>query len=457
MSRADARGARGGILYVESDAELGLVVKDRLSSQGYTVDIAGSSQAGLAAFDEARHDLVAVDHDPQGCNGFGLLEALVAQGVRTPVGIVISEDRRERLRSLLRSVDELVTPGALSCRRVSQMPASVLPPLVAAQLREMTRSVLAGCAPDQFDFAIRSGGAASSYTVRVLPLRDFLGTCTGVLVVVRAVAEVGNVERELQQARRKLDEANRARSRMVAGMSHQLRTPLTAIIGFSEILRYEYFGPINENQKQRLDIVLRCSEQMLDLINDLLDISALEAGTTRLASGPLNLHTLVSRTVERLAGPAAHHRVSLDYRQPESTDDLIVSGDEKSLTQVVFNLLSNAIRFTPEGGAVSVNVSRAAECVAVAVRDTGVGIPPGEQDLIFEPFYQARPPQPSAPQGSGLGLSLAKRLVELHGGRIWADSEGEGRGSVFTFTLPTGHPLSASRGRGKGGDSDLHR
>jgi signal transduction histidine kinase len=225
-------------------------------------------------------------------------------------------------------------------------------------------------------------------------------------------------------------------------MSHELRTPLTAIIGYTEILLYEYFGPVNDRQRQQLDIVLECSRHLLDLINDILDISKIESGKTELELGRVRMGELLAHTLLLLKESASGQKISIDTRVPRELASLEVTADERRIKQVLFNLLSNALKFTPMGGRIDVGMSTQNGALAVSVSDTGIGIPPGELDRIFEAFYQIKGRSSSSKaSGSGLGLSLARQIVELHGGRIWAESEGEGKGSTITFTLPLTPPV----------------
>jgi signal transduction histidine kinase len=224
-------------------------------------------------------------------------------------------------------------------------------------------------------------------------------------------------------------------------MSHELRTPLTAIIGYTEILLYEYFGAVNDRQKQQLDVILQASRHLLDLINDILDISKIESGKTELELGTVRINLLLTHTLVLLKETAARRKILVETRVPPELAAVEIAADERRIRQVLFNLLSNALKFTPEGGRVEVGMWRLNGSLAISVTDTGIGIALAELERIFEAFYQikGRPSTSKAP-GSGLGLSLARQIVELHGGRIWAESEGEGKGSRLTFTLPLARP-----------------
>jgi signal transduction histidine kinase len=237
---------------------------------------------------------------------------------------------------------------------------------------------------------------------------------------------------ELSRKGRQLEVASEHKSHFLANMSHELRTPLNAIIGFSQVLRQRLFGPINEKQEEYLDDILSSGNHLLSLINDVLDLSKVEAGQVELDVATFSLREALERGVVMVREPAATHGVALSLELAPGVD--LVEGDERRLRQVIFNLLSNAVKFTPEDGSVIVATSRVDGEVRVSVTDTGPGIAPEERERIFEEFHQTDVGVRQS-EGTGLGLALSKRLVELHGGRIWVESE-VGRGSRFVFTLP---------------------
>jgi signal transduction histidine kinase len=217
-------------------------------------------------------------------------------------------------------------------------------------------------------------------------------------------------------------------------MSHELRTPLNAIIGFSEVLREQMFGELNERQLEYLDDVLLAARHLLSLINDVLDLSKVEAGRMELelsdVSVPEALETGLTMQEER----AREGRITLGLTTDPA--EIVVQADERKLRQILFNLLSNAVTFTPPGGRVDVSAHLRNGVVEVAVADTGSGIAPEDQELIFEEFLQAHGNGDGArAEGTGLGLPLARRFIELHGGRLWVESA-PGKGSTFRFTLP---------------------
>jgi signal transduction histidine kinase len=215
-------------------------------------------------------------------------------------------------------------------------------------------------------------------------------------------------------------------------MSHELRTPLNAIIGFSQVLRQKLFGEVNAKQEEYLDDILSSGNHLLSLINDVLDLSKVEAGQVELEVGAFSLREALERGVVMVRERATKDGVALTLEIAPGVD--LISADERRVRQVIFNLLSNAVKFTPAGGRVDVTAARVDGELQVAVVDTGPGIDPSDHERIFEEFQQTDVGSAQR-EGTGLGLALSKRLVELHGGRIWVESA-VGEGSRFVFTLP---------------------
>ena len=238
--------------------------------------------------------------------------------------------------------------------------------------------------------------------------------------------------REIGQKSRELEAASRHKSEFLANMSHELRTPLNAIIGFSEVLSEQMFGGVNEKQAEYLADILESGRHLLSLINDILDLSKIEAGRIELEPADFDLPTaienaliLVRERAQRRAiklGRAVDHRLGM------------IRADERKVKQVLLNLLSNALKFTPEGGRIDVRAGMKDGLAEIAVTDTGVGIAPEDQQAVFEEFRQVGPAARKA-EGTGLGLAISRKLIELHGGAMWVESS-VGTGSTFTFTLP---------------------
>ena len=243
---------------------------------------------------------------------------------------------------------------------------------------------------------------------------------------------VNRMNDELRRLYTELEAASRHKSEFLANMSHELRTPLNAIIGFSQVLHDEMVGSVNDKQAEYLDDITSSGNHLLSLINDVLDLSKVEAGQVELEIHPFSLREALERGVVMVRERAMEEGVRVALAADPEVD--VVDGDERRIKQVIFNLLSNAVKFTPAGGEVDVSAARVNGEVRVSVADTGPGVAPEDRDRIFEEFQQSETGVGQR-EGTGLGLALSKRFVELHGGRIWLESE-LGHGSTFTFALP---------------------
>jgi GAF domain-containing protein len=238
--------------------------------------------------------------------------------------------------------------------------------------------------------------------------------------------------REIGEKSRQLEIASRHKSEFLANMSHELRTPLNAIIGFSEVLAERMFGEINDKQAEYLADILESGRHLLALINDILDLSKIEAGRMELEATDFSLPTAIDNTLTLVRERAQRRDIRLGRAIDERVG--IVHADERKVKQVLLNLLSNALKFTPEGGRIDVRaVVRDGE-TEISVTDTGVGIAPEDQATVFEEFRQVGSAAKKV-EGTGLGLAISRKFIELHGGRIWVTSQ-PGTGSMFAFTLP---------------------
>lgn len=241
---------------------------------------------------------------------------------------------------------------------------------------------------------------------------------------------------ELEAAVRAAETANQAKSDFLASMSHELRTPLTAIIGFSQLLDEKYFGDLNPKQTEYVKDILASASHLLDLINEVLDIAKIQAGKMELEISPVNWKEVQDNSLMMIREKALKHSIELISNSTPELAGLEIKADRRKLKQVMFNLLSNAAKFTPDGGAITVDSKSRGDQIEVSVSDTGIGISPEDQPRIFDEFYQVRGGAVDKTPGTGLGLSISRRIVELHGGHIWVESLGAGRGSRFTFTVP---------------------
>jgi signal transduction histidine kinase len=245
-------------------------------------------------------------------------------------------------------------------------------------------------------------------------------------------ANVNHMNDELRRLYTELEGVSQHKSEFLANMSHELRTPLNAILGFTQVLRERMFGDINDKQEEYLDDILVSGNHLLSLINDVLDLSKVEAGQVKLDRAPFSLREALDQGVVVVRERASNDGVRIVVSADQDAD--VVEGDARRIQQVIFNLLSNAVKFTPAGGAVDVTTARVNGEVRISVADTGPGVAPEDHERLFDEFQQAEAGIEQR-EGTGLGLALSKRLVELHGGRIWVESE-LGHGSTFVFTLP---------------------
>jgi signal transduction histidine kinase len=294
------------------------------------------------------------------------------------------------------------------------------------------------------------------------PVVDGEGRAVGSVLIARDITEMKRLEEESRQ-RQRFEDLSRAKSAFIATMSHELRTPLNAVIGFSELLLGQGVGPLTEKQSRYLGHIQESGKHLLDLINDILDVSRVEAGKIELARQPLPLDEAVEASLALARPQAEKAGVTLNSEIPPDLPP--VPADRVRLRQILFNLMSNAIKFTPAGGSVTVSARRAsaesrgngepetrpprfvdspilgeADFLEIRVTDTGIGIKAEDIPKLFREFGQLEAGKAPEKRGTGLGLALTKKLVGLHGGQIWVESEGEGRGSTFEFTLPFAGP-----------------
>lgn len=264
---------------------------------------------------------------------------------------------------------------------------------------------------------------------------------------------------ELKLAINRARESDRMKSEFLANMSHELRTPLNHIIGFTELVVDKNCGDLNETQEEYLNDVLGSSKHLLSLINDILDLAKVEAGKLQLEPSDVNLQMIIENSLCMIKDKAMQHGIQLSMDMDSIPET--IKADERKLKQIMYNLFSNAMKFTPDGGSITLAAKMQTEYsvpehknpdeqtntlypipsfdrnfIEISVNDTGIGLKPEDLERIFDAFEQVESSKSRKYQGTGLGLSLTKRLVELHGGRIWAESEGENKGSTFLFIIP---------------------
>jgi GAF domain-containing protein len=239
--------------------------------------------------------------------------------------------------------------------------------------------------------------------------------------------------REIETKSRELEVANQHKDEFLASMSHELRTPLNAIIGFSEVMLERLFGDVNAKQEEYLNDILSSGRHLLSLINDILDLAKIEAGRMELEAADFHLPQAIDNALVLVRERALRRGITLEQTIDPRLGE--IKGDERKIKQVLLNLLSNAVKFTPEGGRIDVRATLGAGAAEISVADTGVGIAPEDHAAVFEEFRQVGTDYARKHEGTGLGLALARKFVELHGGTIRVESQ-LGQGATFTFTIP---------------------
>jgi signal transduction histidine kinase/ActR/RegA family two-component response regulator len=290
--------------------------------------------------------------------------------------------------------------------------------------------------------------AATTFTFLLLRRRYtvFIETAGLVREYETEYAEKEREARALAQVNEELRRLDQLKSEFLAMVSHELRTPLTAIIGYSRLLTRQVHGPLTDKQLEHQEAIFRSAQRLSDLINDLLDVSRLEAGRVELSAHPTRVRQVVDQVAAVVSVAAQAKQIRIENAVP--ADLPLVNADPLRLQQILANLVGNGVKFSSHGGLVRVSAGRQRDQVWVSVEDRGVGIPKDELARIWDPFYQVEAPMQRRHGGSGLGLAIVRRLVELHGGVVRAESDGENRGSRFTFTLPLAlEPVLTETGR----------
>jgi signal transduction histidine kinase len=422
------------ILVVDDVPENVYMLEALLGGNGFEVATASN---GLAALEELRRNgaaLVVSDILMPKMDGFQLCRAMKAAEATRDVPVIFytatytTEKDREFALSL----------GASRF---------IVKPADPAELIEVVRGVL--------DEARR--GSSQEGTARVLGETEYLRGHQALLVkkLEDKVAELERSEaelerrvrdrtRELEGALQLADAASRAKSVFLASMSHELRTPLNGIIGFAEELAEGHAGELNERQREYAANIGRSGKHLLGLINDILDLAKIESGKMELEASAFALRPALEFSVVMVRERARKRGVSVSLAVAQEVDCAVVA-DERKLKQILFNLLSNAVKFTPAGGTVGVTARSGRDgLLELSVADTGIGIDAADMPRLFQEFTQLRPAGAGAEEGTGLGLALTRKLVELHGGSIRAESV-VGEGSTFTVELPVVPPRVGAR------------
>jgi signal transduction histidine kinase len=271
--------------------------------------------------------------------------------------------------------------------------------------------------------------AAGDFSQRVkVPNRDELGVLA---------SDLNSMSERLGRLYHELEESNQHKSEFLANMSHELRTPLNAVIGFSEVLEQKMFGELNEKQMEYVQDIHASGRHLLSLINDILDLSKLD--TNVLEVSRFNLRATIEATLTLVRERAARHGLQINLTLDEGVGE--ITADERRVRQILLNLLSNAVKFTPDGGQIDISAAIVDNAMQIFVRDTGVGIAEDDQEKIFDRFQQGKGNHAGKREGTGLGLTLVRKLAELHGGCIEVSSK-LGEGSTFCLTLPLMEPTA---------------
>ena len=396
---------------------------DRL---GFTPPASEAETVGLIrrdalAFSHVMDRITALDQDGKLGRGVDLQRSKAE-----PLGDELREASRELVDAAQLETDTLIAVNRDAFATSSRLFTGVaLGAIVLAALLGfvLSRSLIGPLQRVENRVAGIASGDFSTHVV--VDNRDELGSLA---------TNVNLMNDELGRVYGELETVSRHKSEFLANMSHELRTPLNAIIGFSEVLHEQMFGELNEQQLGYVDDILTAGRHLLALINDILDLAKVEAGRMQLEISDVAVLETLRSGLTMHGDRAAQAGVTLDLDVEPA--DLVVPADERKVRQVVFNLLSNALKFTPAGGRVDVSARTMDGVVEVAVADTGTGIAPEDQELIFEEFGQASGADAATrAEGTGLGLPLSRRFIELHGGRLWVESV-PGEGSTFRFTLP---------------------
>jgi signal transduction histidine kinase len=430
MSVAMSATQRLRVLVVEDSPTQAVQLGELLLSNGYDVVTAGSGEAGLAALSDGHFDLVVSDVVMPGMSGYDLCRAARAGSpplTRAPIVLLTS------------LTDPLEALSAIDCGA----DGFVRKPYEPEQLVRRLRSTLAN------DAQARDPRRLAPVQVHVCDRAFSVGRTDHRLVALLAstfeeLMSANDALRatiaQLAEAKTRAERESAFKSRFVANVSHELRTPLNAIIGFSEaLLEGDASAPLSGRQRDYLDCILSSGKHLLGLINELLDLSKVEAGHFEVRLEHVSLPDIIA-SARAVLGPMAD-RKGLAIAVELGSAPTMLPADPVRLKQVLYNLLSNAIKFTTPGGTITIGAREAGDWVQIFVEDTGIGIREEDMGRLFREFEQIHSQRGDKPEGSGLGLALTKHIVELHGGTIEAQSA-VGVGTRLTINLPIRQALA---------------
>jgi PAS domain S-box-containing protein len=353
---------------------------------------------------------------------------------------IVSVTLDRRVASWNRGAEKLY--GYSAAEMLGRTVHDTIPPHRAAEAQSLVERVLRGERVDILETErLRKDGTIVAVALGVSPVIDPSGAIVGIASIARDITELKRVEAALIRAKEEAEIANHAKSTFLANMSHELRTPLNAIVGFSEMMKTAVFGVLGDEHYRGYVADIHASGlHLLDIINDLLDLAKIEAGKMRIEEDVVALDVIVGQMVRLMREQAEHAGILLGTAIDPALPRL--RGDQRALRQILLNLVSNAIKFTPQGGQVTIAARADASGLALRVRDTGVGIAPEDLARLMQPFAQIEPVEVRRHHGTGLGLALVRAMAELHGGSVTIASE-PGCGTEVTVRLPASRVIAS--------------
>ncbi|MDO8445072.1 MAG: hybrid sensor histidine kinase/response regulator [Deltaproteobacteria bacterium] len=432
MNNADIR-----ILIAEDSAIQAEKLRRVLAAEGYSVVVAKDGVEGLLKAKELKPELVISDIMMPGMNGFELCKHIKSDEdiSSTPVILLTSlSDPTDVISGLECGADNFIVKPYDEPHLLSRIKHIFL----NRELQENSRT--------QMGVEIHFSGKKyfiSSEKKQILDL--LISTYENAVLrnteLIKVQEKLEDLNKELEQkmqeaekAKKEAEAATQAKSSFLANMNHELRTPLNSINGFSEVLADETFGPLNEKQKKYVNNVLTSGKHLLLLINQILDMAKVESGKMKLDLSSLSMKSLLNEISTLVADMVSKKKIQMSLDIAEDLPN--IEADELKVKQILYNLLSNAVKFTPEGGQIGMRAKKAGSEIEIVVWDTGVGIAPENMEKIFEGFFRVDTPYSRVTEGTGLGLPLSKKLVELHGGKLSVESEGLNKGTSVRFILP---------------------